>query len=371
MPDAKSILRAPIHGQVAALVRQEIARLRAGDKLESEVKLAQRLGVSVHTVREAITTFAHQGLVERRAGKGTTVCERKSPQHIALWLAVDPLHAAACGLRLLSRLHAELVNGGFRVKIYMAHAGLENQAGDAAYKELLEDLRERRVRGFVFASGGVGSEARQLMEQTGVAVVSNEPAPSGGGYWVADDVAGALQAGVQHLADHGCRRIAFMNWSDPRAADPSPDVFRRSLNECGVPVREEWIRGDLHPSLAGAGYAELREIWSSRSEKPDGLVVGDDVLVEDVVTAILELGLRVPEQLRVVAHANKGMVTCRYFPAARIEFDTDERAQAMAKLMTKLARGEPVAMPQVVLPYRWREPSRAPAVVAGGQLVNR
>jgi DNA-binding LacI/PurR family transcriptional regulator len=354
------------------LVREEIARLQAGDKLESEVKLAKRLGVSVHTVREAITTFAHQGLVERRAGKGTTVCEKKSPQHIALWLAVDPQYPyAAYGLRVLSRLRTELVNGGFRVKTYLAHAGLEELPGDVAYQELLENLREHHVRGFIVASGAVGLEAWHLMEQTGVAVVSNGPAPSGGGYWVTSDGAGAIRAGVKHLLDHGCRRIAFMNWIAARGADPCLDVFRRSLSECGVATREEWMRGDLHPSLAGAGYAEFREIWSSRSEKPDGLVVFDDVLFADMVTAIFELGLKVPEQLRVVAHANKGMVTSRFFPAARLEFDPDEQAQAAAELMTRLARGEPVATPQVVLPYRWREPVRVPAVLAGGQFVNR
>ena len=49
--------------------------LAAGEKLPNELELAQSLGVSRATLREAIRTLAAQGVLEVRRGKGTFVSE--------------------------------------------------------------------------------------------------------------------------------------------------------------------------------------------------------------------------------------------------------------------------------------------------------
>ena len=51
-------------------------QLSPGDKLPNEIDLAQALGVSRTTLREAVRFLAAQGYVEVRRGKGTFVCDR-------------------------------------------------------------------------------------------------------------------------------------------------------------------------------------------------------------------------------------------------------------------------------------------------------
>ncbi len=51
-------------------------RLSPGEKLPGEVELAQEMGVSRATLREAIRTLTAQGVLEIRRGKGTFVSER-------------------------------------------------------------------------------------------------------------------------------------------------------------------------------------------------------------------------------------------------------------------------------------------------------
>jgi GntR family transcriptional regulator len=61
-----------LQADLAALIN----KLPAGERLPSEPELAQQLGVSRATLREAMRTFETQGLIRRRQGAGTFVVGR-------------------------------------------------------------------------------------------------------------------------------------------------------------------------------------------------------------------------------------------------------------------------------------------------------
>ena len=85
--------RHPIHEQIANLLREQIAKSRPGEQLDSESKFSRRFGVSVLSVREALSTLAHEGLVIRRHGSGTYVADRTAQQHVALMFGSHPLYS--------------------------------------------------------------------------------------------------------------------------------------------------------------------------------------------------------------------------------------------------------------------------------------
>lgn len=62
--------------QVEAAISTLIQQLQPGDQLPPEPALAQQLGVSRPTLREALRTFAERGLLVRRPGIGTFVTSR-------------------------------------------------------------------------------------------------------------------------------------------------------------------------------------------------------------------------------------------------------------------------------------------------------
>src|SRR6266436_1708568 len=80
-----------LHEQVAKTLRSDVLkRLHPGVKLESEAHLARGLGVSVNTLRQALSVLAHEGLIERRHGSGTYVADHRKQKVVAVATATYP-----------------------------------------------------------------------------------------------------------------------------------------------------------------------------------------------------------------------------------------------------------------------------------------
>lgn len=71
-------------------------RFRTGDKLPNEMELAQELGISRVTLREAIRILCTRGLVEIKRGRGTYVTAYEAPVSSA---DLSPLGAVAASHR--------------------------------------------------------------------------------------------------------------------------------------------------------------------------------------------------------------------------------------------------------------------------------
>lgn len=104
--------------QLTAYFERLIAfgELKPGGKLPPEREIAQSLGVSRASVRDAMQELAHKGLIERRSGRGTIVLdskgfggslygamdrsERSVAQAVDLRQAIEPAIAAAAAQRV-------------------------------------------------------------------------------------------------------------------------------------------------------------------------------------------------------------------------------------------------------------------------------
>jgi DNA-binding LacI/PurR family transcriptional regulator len=148
------------------------------------------------------------------------------------------------------------------------------------------------------------------------------------------------------------------------ALDGLRQPLRDALSSLHLAYHPEWVRRDLHPMLSGAGWEEFREMWTARREKPDGLLVADDMLFSEVQIAVQELGIRVPDQLRIVTHANKGADRRYPFPVTLAQFDPERYAEMLGEMLLKRLRGEAVAPPVVQLPPELVEAEHVAATVS-------
>ena len=68
----------PLHHQVKGLIAEQIERgdYKVGDMLPPEFTLAEELGVSRNTIRQALLALVNEGRLFRERGKGTFVAEK-------------------------------------------------------------------------------------------------------------------------------------------------------------------------------------------------------------------------------------------------------------------------------------------------------
>lgn len=85
----------PLHQQISVALRAAIAsgQLSPGSRVENEIDLAARLGLSRPTVRRAMEDLVHAGLVTRRRGSGTVVAPSQVRRQLKLTSLFDDLEA--------------------------------------------------------------------------------------------------------------------------------------------------------------------------------------------------------------------------------------------------------------------------------------
>ena len=88
--------RLPLYAQLAEQLEQAIrdGSLQPGDRLETEVELAQRLGLGRPTVRQAVQELVSKGLLVRRRGVGTQVVRSPVDRPLELTSLHEDLAAA-------------------------------------------------------------------------------------------------------------------------------------------------------------------------------------------------------------------------------------------------------------------------------------
>lgn len=180
---------------------------------------------------------------------------------------------------------------GYRVLVCNTDESAEKQAS------YLEELMEERVVGVIMSpSDPAGAEISQLLDAE-IPVVAfdravNDPRAD---TVIADNLAGARLA-VELLADHGHERITFV--SGLRRVESGAerlDGYELSMKSRGFTPHV--AQGDFR---VDAAHQAVTEALSS-PERPSALIVGNNLMTIGALGAIREAGLRIPQDVAIVA----------------------------------------------------------------------
>ncbi len=359
----KNSLHSSLHGRLVDKIRRAVEKSQPGDRVLSVRELAAKYEVSVNTARMALVVLQHEGLISLKHGSGGYVnpapvapVPAASDRHIAILVELDILQPGTSPffLKIVNRLRKVFRGRKLDYRLHIGHAcEPEDSFGAMTSNGFFNDLANHHVSGVVAVATLPKIQLLQPLREQGVPIVGMNNRWDVCDASVNLDYAGMLKLGAETLIQQGCRKLAMVGWGYELVGDSRPmDDFQRTIEAHGLEFQPKWVSASLPPNLAGAGWDDLREIWSGGGERPDGLFIADDALLPDVELALRELGVRVPADLKVVLATSRGVLHRTALPVTRIENDPEAFADTMAGLLFDLMEKRELVERQLVEGYR-------------------
>ena len=131
--------------------------------------------------------------------------------------------------------------------------------------------------------------------------------------------------------------------------------FKNQLFEAGIAVRRvlcEWQNEKpLHlGEVKRRGYDMVAGFFADkthRAQPPNAILFDDDYIAEGGIAALMESGLRIPKDVKVVTYSNNGNEPVAGVTLARIDNDPVSYGDTVAEYVLKLLDGRRVAPPRI------------------------
>ncbi|MBI4026924.1 MAG: GntR family transcriptional regulator [Verrucomicrobia bacterium] len=333
----------PAHVQIERFLRRQIEteRIRPGERLLSNMELAQKWKISCTAVQMALARLTTDGLVERSRGRGTFVKSATHPLTIGVLVGANLSDETAYFFRsVVGALHSQTKDRAWTFRVYdnLSSTQTTDPHLRGGWQHLAHDLRNYPFGGLIEFGARADSLAdvcfdKELPKATMCADVA-----------ISDLVPDERHFGFESanfIVSQGRRNLVYLH--SPVAHDDALDGIRDAVRQAGLrPPRIEELR-------AMGGYALEKEAFEKMSRlvqsgppsgpgtnahhAPDALVVCDDIAMRGVALALVQHRVSVPAQLLVVTHANEGIHLHYGVPVVRYNFSPKQIAEELLRLL--------------------------------------
>ncbi|HTS61269.1 MAG TPA: LacI family DNA-binding transcriptional regulator [Candidatus Acidoferrales bacterium] len=299
--------------------------------------IARDLNVSVMTVSKVVRGCADVGAETRSRVLARIKELNYQPNWVARSLAAR--RTFIIGLIVPDLMHsffAEIAKGvsatirplGYDVVICNSEEDGEFEASE------VERLLARQVDGLLIASAlpPDRTDVFERIEARGVPYVlidrrfSDAKAP----YVGADDEAIGRMA-TQHLIDRGCRRIAHIAGRAVAPGTGRLEGYREALAAADLQVPDGYVE---HATDDASGYEAGRRLLALHP-RPDAIFGYNDPTAAGALKAILEAGIRVPEEIKVIGVGNVHYSDLLRVPLSTIDQSSTSIGQQAADILIK------------------------------------
>ncbi len=195
---------------------------------------------------------------------------------------------------------------------------------------------ERKAEGVAIMTFGIEQPLYEQLAARDIPLVMVDHGPDRPGVSLLKvDYYEGIRQGVQHLAELGHTRLAFV--SGPRglhSAESRVAAFKRSIDECGIGFDADWLVAGDH-TLEG-GIAAM-EILLNGAKRPFAVMCSNDMTALGVLHKAYRAGLRVPQDLSVIGFDDIHMARVMIPPLTSIRMSRLELAKrAVAALRARV-----------------------------------
>lgn len=295
--------------QIKDILRKEILdSMTVGDRLPPERDLAQRFLANRATVSRALALLASEGLVVRRAAKGTFVASgaalaRARTRTVGMIVPEIKGPFPADVVRAAAR---EFRNHGYKPVLFDSDNSAATEVGEL--ERLIEEGLEGALVIPVAQRDNLPAFDRLVRLGYPLVFMDHMPLELEVDCVATDHFAGAYEA-TRILIERGHRRIAHFTYMGSRMHTSIRDRrlgYEQALADHGIEVDRDLI---VPPVIYGEHDHVYRHVMAylRRGEKPiTAAFVLNDYFIVSVITAFMELGLNVPEDIELAGFYDGG-----------------------------------------------------------------
>jgi LacI family transcriptional regulator len=345
----------PLYLQIVDDIKSKIAakELKADDQLGSHAELAANYGVSLITVKKALTTLIHEGVVFSRVGKGTYVARPSSVSrveaHPTIGLVLRDIRSP-----FFSRVMHSVEDAAYKLGYQVL---LSNSSGKAEKEEAqIAQFRKFGVKGMIIASMSHKYHAtptiRRLLREkfpfVMVSYLADEDVPFSG----SDHELGGYMA-TKYLIKLGYRRIGYINGERGNmVGDLRRRGYEKALKSHGRRIDRRLMYhlrrgGEWHDYQSGY---EIGKKLLKMEVKPDAFFIYNDLSALGFEDAILAQGLRVPDDVALVGFDDIERGEYAAVPLTTVRQPTDSIGKQAVELLQNLMEGKGNLLRRVLQP---------------------
>ncbi len=335
----------PKYRQLFEEIRDAIfsGKYRVGDRLPSETALVQRYNISRPTAARALRDLENAGLVQRRHGSGTLVLHSSHARGGSLGLLVPGLGQGEIFEPICNQIAKSVQAHNFTLFWGDSSAGKDESKTSLA-KSLCQQYIDQRVAGVFFEPielmPGMEKTNQYIVkafQEAGIPVILIDcdvvkfPRRSQFDLVRIDNRrAGYLL--TEHLLKLGCKRIDFVSKSSSAA----------TIDARIAGYRDALLENEIIPQLDWMHRADSFDIDFARhlikASEPEAIICGNDYTAALVMRDLTRLGVRIPQEIRIV-----GIDDLKYASALSVPLTTiHQPCRAMGRVwpaIQKLVQG--------------------------------
>jgi LacI family transcriptional regulator len=213
----------------------------------------------------------------------------------------------------------------------------------------LEQLVARKVDGIILASAqhrGYSRVLRELQTHQVPFVLIDRPLKGVKADFVGadDEEIGRLATG--HLIQRGCRAVAHVGCPQVATGPGRFKGYQTALAEAGLQAAESYI-AEAANSIE-AGQEAMSSLLRLRS-RPDGVFCFNDLVAAGAMKAILDAGLRIPEDIAIIGTGNLHYSDLLRVPLSSIDPDSSRIGEQAADFLLERIGGKSPRSPRIFL----------------------
>jgi DNA-binding LacI/PurR family transcriptional regulator len=358
------------HPKITSALRRQIIEgtMQPGHRLPNRVALERQFGASTVTIQKALDRLSRDGFVSSHRRRGTFVADH--PPHLSRYAVVFYTNPAefywgGCW-DALRDVAGEIERSSPREM--PCFYDIDGHPDREDFQRLLSDVHAHRFAGIIFSTPTHSLERTALFEHRDLpCVVLSAPGGARDMPVIVYDRNSFHDKAFDHFRRRGRRAVAVLAKSGTESSTYRRDLIGE-MPARGVVHRAHWLQvADAYdPDSAMSAVHAL--FHAGQHERPDALLITDDTFLEGAVAGLVAAGVRVPDDVEVVALCNFSSRPVRSpLLVTRLGFDARETMQKAIECIDLQRRGHRPS-PLTYVPARFEEELKTNFVTSNVQL---